>query len=152
MTKNKNPFADLFGSFSNGLPNFPDLDQLVSSVKQATKDNTKAFSDAAKILTANTEAYYRHQTKAAEKANKEAAEFVQDVTSTKTPEDANKKAAEFAARSLESASATARELSELAAKSHEEAGKIITKRASEVISELTQAANANSSKKKASAA
>ena len=130
---NKNPFADLFGSFG--------LDQAIA----ASRLNAKAFSDATKAAAEGAQALSRRQAEIFQNAAEEASNFWKEAgTPEKNPEANVAKQTEFAKKSIESAIANSKELLEMANKSNTEAGEIISKRVSAALNEFS----ANSNKKK----
>ncbi len=147
---NKNPFSDLFNSWTSNLPNAAesfDWDKLIN----ASRLNAKAFSDAAKAAAEGAQALSRRQAEILQNNAEEISKFFKEIsTSVKNPEAGVAKQAEFAKSSIESAISNSKELVEMAVKSNAEANDIITKRISVALTEL--AANSNTKKKKTDAA
>jgi phasin family protein len=148
---NKNPFADLFGSFNSCSFNTEafNLDKVVA----ASRLNAKAWTDAWKAASEGTQVLYRRQAEIAQAASEEFTKLCKDFASNvKSPEAGIAKQAEYTKCSFEAAIANSKELFEIATKSGGQATEILNDRVSSALKEIKDlAVNSNSAESSSAA-
>ena len=130
----KNPFAEILKTF--GCENYTssfNWDKAVASSRQ----NAKAFGDAAKAATDGFQLIANRQAALFQKQAEEATKFFSGLASSKGSENALEQFSKAAKATTESAIANSNELFEVASKSASEAAEILNKRLSAAISECT---------------
>ena len=143
-----NPFADALKSFGfDKLPESFNMDKAVNSSRQ----NAKAFGDAAKAASDGFQLIANRQAEIAKKQTEEVQKFFSSFSSAKSPENALEQITKAAKTNADSALANSKELFEVASKSASEAAEILNKRLSAALSECSNNSNnsAPSSKKNA---
>jgi len=145
---NTNPFSTLFNVFSENNPFAESCSW--DKFTTANKQNTKAFSDAAKAISDGAQVFSRRQSEIFQRSAEEASKLFKNATlsSTKNPQENIAQQADFAKNSIESAISNSRELYEITTKYSSEASEIISKRVSDVLSKL--AVNTNTPSKQSS--
>lgn len=139
-----NPFTDSLKALGfDKYTNF-NWDKAVASTRQ----NAKAFSDAAKAASDGFQVIANRQASLIQKQAEEAQKFFSSFSSAKSPENALEQITKAAKSNAESALDNSKELFEVASKSASEAAEILTKRLSAALSECSAEANANSSSEK----
>ncbi len=139
----KNPFTDAFKDF--GCTSNFDWDKVVS----ASRQNAKAWNDAAKAAADGFQLIANRQATLIQKQAEEAQKFFSSFASAKSPENAFEQISKAAKNNAESAIANSKELFEVASKSANEAAEILNKRLSAVLSECTTEASSENKKKNA---
>lgn len=131
---NKNPFSDIFASFSSNGFNF-------DAATESARLNAEAFSEAVKIATEGAQKISLRQAEIAQQATEEVSKlFSQNTNSaTKNPQDALKQQSELASECIKNAVNNSKEIFEIAQKTSDSAGKILTKRATDALNEATKA-------------
>jgi len=139
----KNPFADAFKDFGYPAASF-DLDKAIASSRQ----NAKAFGDAAKAAADGLQLIANRQASIFQKQAEEAQKFFSNFSSAKSPESAIDQLTKAAKSNAESNLSNSKEIFEVASKSASEAAEILNKRLSAAISECNETVSPASSENK----
>ena len=135
---NKNPFADVLKIW--GCEKYADSfnwDQAISSSRQ----NAKAFGDAAKAATEGFQSIANRQAALIQKQAEEMSKFFSSFASAKNPEGALEQLTKAAKANTDSALSNSKEIFEVASKSASEATDILSKRFSAVMAECNNSNN-----------
>ncbi len=126
-----NPFADFTKNFAD--IKFPMFDMEAMTTMQ--QKNIEAFTAANQLMIDGTRALFERQVQIAQQSIEEAQAAVKNITEGKTKVDADAQIA-TAKAAMEKAAGNVRELSEMAAKSNNEAFEVLNKRFVEGVEEI----------------
>lgn len=150
MSNNQNPFFSLFNSLNEKNPFAANVN--VDAYIEAWKSNTKAFTDISKSISDHVHDLSAGQIKSVQKNSEELAKFFKEMADTTiSPEDKIARQADFVKTSVESTLNESKELTEKVVKQGTATGESISKRATEVFSELSKNGQQNTKKTKQAA-
>jgi phasin family protein len=147
----QNPFADMMKQFSEyKAPTFSQMPAFdMSKLATVSRKNAEAYTAAGQAMVESCQAISRRQAELARAQVEKTLKTCKDMLVNGSPEINTTKQVELAKTMFESSLNNLREVGELATKSCFEAFDICNRRASESIEEITGAASASTSKKKA---
>ena len=143
----QNPFADMMKNFTNYKPSMPSFD--MSSMMNVGRRNAEAVSAAGQTMAESAQAITRRQAELARAQVEKVLRTTKDMLVNGSPEINTTKQVEFAKTLFESSLNNMREVGELVTKSGFEVFDVLNRRASQSIEEMSGAATATTSKKKA---
>ena len=143
----QNPFADMMKNFTNYKPSMPSFD--MSSMRNVGRRNAEAVSAAGQTMAESAQAITRRQAELARAQVEKVLRTTKDMLVNGSPEINTTKQVEFAKTLFESSLNNMREVGELVTKSGFEVFDVLNRRASQSIEEMSGAATATTSKKKA---
>lgn len=101
-----------------------------------SQKNIEAMTSANQVAAEGFQTLWRRQSEIAQRAMEEATSLMTELTAAGTPEDKLARQIELVKNAYETALANAKELSELAAKSNEEATEVLAERVSDSLEEI----------------
>jgi phasin family protein len=101
-----------------------------------SQKNIEAMTSANQVAAEGFQTLWRRQSEIAQRAMEEASSLMSELTAAGTPEDKLARQIELVKSAYETAMANAKELTELAAKSNEEATEVLAERVSDSLEEI----------------
>lgn len=146
MTKQTNPFADMFANFSQ----FSSGNQQFSQIFATQQKNLETLAKAQQTLIEGAQEIAAKTTELARSQMEESLKVSKELYSSKAPETNAAKQAEFAQSAIQSTISNMQQLGELASKKQMQAAELLNERIVAGMQELTQMSdNASKSSKKA---
>jgi phasin family protein len=108
----------------------------MQQIMAISQKNIEAMTAANQVAAEGWQTLWRRNTEIASTAMEEASSLMNELTAAGTPEDKLARQIELVKSAYEKAMANAKELSELAAKSNEEAAELIAERVSDSLEEI----------------
>lgn len=133
MAKTNMPFEMDMTKMMSGLK-LPMVD--MQQIMAISQKNIEAMTAANQVAAEGWQTLWRRNTEIASTAMEEASSLMSELTAAGTPEDKLARQIELVKSAYEKAMANAKELTELAAKSNEEAAELIAERVSGSLEEI----------------
>ncbi len=130
-----NPFADVFGNFSNQVPSFN-----FAEAVEAGKKNFEVFQEANQAIVEGAQEFTEKQIEIAKANTESAIKLFKEVASSRDIRDGASKQADFAKKAFEKATKDTNDLIEIASKSNNKAAEIVGKQVSEPMQDIKKVA------------